>query len=172
MPASIEIFQKYLNPVFIETGSCHGVGIQQALDAGFKKIYSIELSPTFYKECVNRFKGVSEVNLILGDSHLVLDELLNKINEPITFWLDGHYSGPDSVRGVYESPLIQELEVISRHFIKTHVLIIDDLRCWNMKEQGFDTEIIKENCLKINSQYSFVFEDGERPKDILIAKLL
>jgi len=53
MPASTELFQKYPNPVFIETGSCHGTGIQQALDAGFTEIYSIELSSIFYEECLN-----------------------------------------------------------------------------------------------------------------------
>ena len=171
MPASTEIFQKYLNPVFIETGSCHGTGIQQALDAGFREVYSIELSPTFYEECLNRFKDVYAVNLIFGDSHLVLDELLNKIDEPITFWLDGHYSGPDSVQGIYESPLMQELEAIGRHHIKTHTIIIDDLRCWSVKEQGFDTEMIMGKCLEINAQYSFIFEAGQVLNDILVAKI-
>jgi len=171
MPGSTELFQKYLNPIFIETGSCHGTGIQQALDAGFTEIYSIELSPAFYEECINRFKGVLEVNLIFGDSHLVLTELLSKINESVTFWLDGHYSGPDSVQGIYESPLIQELEIIRNHHIKEHIIIIDDLRCWSIEEQGFDMEMIIRKCFDINSQYSFIFEDGEVLNDILVAKV-
>ena len=44
MPASVELFKKYPNPVFIETGTCHGIGVQMALDAGFKYVFSIELS--------------------------------------------------------------------------------------------------------------------------------
>ena len=35
-------FKKYLNPVFIETGSLQGKGIQAAIDAGFQKVISIE----------------------------------------------------------------------------------------------------------------------------------
>jgi len=171
MPGSIELFKKYPNPIFIETGSCHGTGIQQALNAGFTEIYSIELSPVFYKECTDRFKGIHGVNLIFGDSHLVLDELLSKINEPVTFWLDGHYSGPDSVRGIYESPLIQELAIIRDHHIKDHTIIIDDLRCWSIKEQGFDTAMIIEKCMEINPQYTFIYENGERNNDILVAKI-
>lgn len=171
MPACETLFRKYPNPVFIETGSCWGTGIQQALDAGFSEIYSIELSSDLYDHCVKRFEGNKYVNLIHGDSHLVLGELLNRIDKPITFWLDGHYSGSVTVMGKYESPLIQELEIISNHFIKNHVIIIDDLRCWSLAVQGFDTELIKLKCLEINPQYRFIFEDGERPNDILVAKL-
>ena len=166
-----ELFERYPNPIFIETGSLHGNGIYHALNAGFKTIYSIELSPILYQECVDRYKDDSRVHLILGDSHLVMDELLSKINEQITFWLDGHYSGGDSVMGKYELPLIQELEAIGRHHIKTHTLIIDDLRCWSIPVQGFDTDMIIAKCLEINPDYSFIFEDGYIPKDILVAIL-
>ena len=44
MPSKVENFKKYPNPVFVETGSLMGDGIQQALEAGFQKVISIELS--------------------------------------------------------------------------------------------------------------------------------
>lgn len=167
--ASKELFQRYMNPVFIESGSFMGDGIQMALDAGFKKIYSIELSENLYRKCVVRFRDNENVNLIFGDSHLVLDDLLIGINERVTFWLDGHWAGDDTAIGRYESPLIQELEAIGRHHIKNHIILIDDLRCWNRDVQGFDTEIIRQKCLEINPAYRFTFENGYMPNDILAA---
>lgn len=171
MPAGKEIFKKYPNPVFIETGSLVGDGIQHALNAGFKTIYSIELSRKLYDICVKRFEDIDNVHLIWGDSGKELGRLLTMIKEPATFWLDGHDSGGGTARGEVESPLMQELEIIKEHPIKTHTLIIDDLRCWHKEIQGFDTEIIKSKCLEINPQYSFIFENGFIENDILVAKI-
>ena len=53
MPSKKEIFQKYINNYFIETGSYLGDGIQQAIDAGFKNIISIELSDKYFNICKN-----------------------------------------------------------------------------------------------------------------------
>lgn len=169
MLANKELFEKYLNPVFIESGSLYGDGIQSAIEAGFKEIYSIELAQPYYDHCVERFKNVSYVYIILGDSHLVLGELLSKIDRQITFWLDGHFCGGDSGFGKYESPLVQELEIIKTHPIKTHTILVDDLRCWKKETHGFDTATITAKLLEINPNYSLVFRDGTAPMDILIA---
>ena len=171
MTAQQNLFKKYPNPVFVETGTYQGDGVQMALDAGFKTIYSIELIPEYYAYPVERFKGVENVHLILGDSHLVLDELLSKINEPITFWLDGHLGGGVCWLAKYDSPLVQELEAIGRHHIKTHTILIDDLRDWHIETRGFDTEVLKRKILEINPDYVFTFEDGHVPNDILVAKI-
>ncbi len=166
-----ELFQKYLNPVFIETGTYYGDGVREALLAGFETIYSIELSKELWEYCLNRYKDYPNVHLVFGDSHLVLDELLNKINEPVTFWLDGHYAGEGTTMGQFESPLLQELEAIGRHHIKTHILLIDDLRNWSVAVQGFDTEIIIRKCLEVNPDYKFTYENGYVPNDILVARV-
>lgn len=173
--ASVELFRSYPNEVFIESGSFIGDGIQCALCAGFKTIYSIEISESLYLKCVERFRDKDNVHLIHGDSPLILNRLLSDINVPITFWLDGHNSGTDGDTGIvttygkYERPLIYELDIIQRHHIKTHTLIIDDLRLWTMEENGFDIKTIIEKCLEINSQYEFTFRDGYIKNDILIA---
>jgi len=171
MSAITNIFKKYPNPVFVETGSYIGNGIQFAIDAGFGTIYSIELNIGNYYHCWERFKDNSNVHLIFGDSCFMLEYLLCKIKSPVTFWLDGHSDhGTTDWIGKYKSPLIQELGIIRKHFIKTHIIIIDDLRHWSVNDYGFDTEILKQEILKINKSYKFTFEDGTTPKDILIAK--
>ena len=164
MAAGKGLFAKYPNRIFIETGSQLGGGIQQALDEGFKVIYSIELLPELYMKCIKRFKDRPEVHLILGDSGRILKALISIIDEPITFWLDAHV-------GSESTPLIAELESIKSHVIKTHTIIIDDLRDWKRERNGVDTELLKEKLLEINPDYTLVFEDGYMPKDILVATI-
>jgi hypothetical protein len=177
MPASKELFEKYPNPVFIETGTWHGDGVQQAIDAGFKVIYSIELSLELYQRCCERFKDVPFVSLIQGDSCIVLEDVISSIGDPITFWLDGHFSGGDTVMGKYKSPIMQELDAIGRHPIKNHTILIDDLRDWYIGNTGFNPDMIKDKILSINPNYTFTFEDGHVDEnthflnDILVAQI-
>ena len=164
MSASKGLFKKYPNAIFIETGSCTGDGIQQALDEGFEEIYSVELLPLNYIFCSNRFKDVPEVTLVYGDSVKALEGMLSRLKVPATFWLDAH-------NGAESTPLLQELEVIKKHHIKTHTILIDDLRDWKVKYHGFDTEILKKKLLEINPNYLFSLEKGYVPNDILAAKI-
>lgn len=169
MPATKEIFAKYLNPVFIETGTYKGDGVQMALDAGFKTIISIELSYLLYEKCQKRFKGVKNVHLVNADSEEILPKLLKTFRQPITFWLDGHYSGGDTVKGRQNTPLLQELDAIAKHPIKTHTIMIDDLRDWTKELTGFNTSDLMKRISTINPAYEFSFEDGFVPRDILVA---
>ena len=164
MSASKGLFKKYPNAIFIETGSCVGDGIQQALDEGFEEIYSVELLPLNYIFCSNRFKDVPEVTLIYGDSVKALEGMLSRLKVPATFWLDAH-------NGAESTPLLRELEVINNHHIKTHTILIDDLRDWKVKYHGFDTEILKQKLLEINPNYKISLEEGYVPNDILAATI-
>ena len=131
MPIINNLFERYKNTeYFIESGSFLGNGILNAMDAGFKYIISIELSPIYYNQCMVKFGQNNRIHLYLGDTEDLLSEIISKIEEPITFWLDGHNSGGNTAWGKHESPLMQELEIIKNHSIKTHTIIIDDLRCW------------------------------------------
>jgi hypothetical protein len=162
MSATKGLFGKYLNRIFVETGSNYGDGIQQALDEGFQEVYSCDIDDSRYQYCTGRFKDNYNVFLILNDTIVFLQGLLTTIDEPVTFWLDAH-------KGNGKSPLMKELEVIGNHHIKTHTILIDDLRDWKISKCGFDTEILKKRLLRINSQYKFVLEDGYVPNDVLVA---
>ena len=164
MSATKGLFGKYLSRVFIETGSNYGDGIQQALDEGFQVIYSVEIDQERWRHCQERFKDNPNVHLIWGDTIVFLRALLPIIDEPATFWLDAH-------KGNGKSPLLQELEMIRNHQIKTHILLIDDLRDWRKEKCGFDTNILKHKITKINPAYQFFLEDGYVEKDVLVAKV-
>lgn len=167
------IFKKYPNPVFIETGSYVGNGINNAIKAGFQSIVSIELSDKYCNICRDRFQAFNNVSIVKGDSFEVLPHILKKIDVPITFWLDGHHSCGDTALGKYWAPLIQELEAIKQHHIKTHTIIIDDMRCWENENpnHGFCKKDIINKLLEINKDYVFSYEDGEVVNDILVAKV-
>jgi hypothetical protein len=162
MPGSVELFKRYPNRMFIETGSAYGDGIQQALDAGFENVISIETSKEFYDHCVERFKGDYRVVLVHGDSREELKHV-PEIPFPITFWLDGHNED--------DYPLLAELQAIGLSDIKTHTILIDDLRMLDIVKHGLSIKVLTEKMLEINPNYQFCFENGHVANDILVAKI-
>lgn len=171
MPSNTENFKKYRNDLFIETGSLIGDGIQQALDAGYEKVISIEISDKYFKISKDRFISDPRVTVIKGDSYKVLPIILREIDVKSTFWLDGHHSCGDTGLGDYWSPLMQELDAIKNHQIKNHTIMIDDMRCWqepNLTHGFYEPQII-EKLKEINPDYDLIFIDGGSPGDILVA---
>jgi len=169
MPGSVELFSKYLNPAFVETGSCSGDGILCALSSGFKKIYSIEMSNTYYDVCCGLFGNREDVCLFHGNSSEVLKRVIDGISVPCTFWLDAHYSGGDTAGSDRINPLMDELDAIKSHPIKNHTILVDDMRLWCDEFCGFDADDIKNKILEINPNYKFILEDGITQQDILVA---
>lgn len=164
------LFENYPNQFFIETGSHSGYGIDLAIKAKFPNIRSIELNHSFYKLCCSKFKNYPNVKLYLGDSSISLWDMISDISEPITFWLDGHYSGLGTSKGKQYSPIMQELRQVKKHPVKNHTIIIDDVRLMGGKYFDYvSLEEIKKYLLSINPKYQFLLYDGYRPRDILVA---
>lgn len=175
MPSSIGLFKKYLNNIFVETGTWNGEGIDNAIAAGFNKIYSIELSEKHYNLCKNKYKNNPNVNLYHGESFVVLKEIMPKIDEPATFWLDAHYSQGDTALGRYRCPLMQELEVL-RDFAQIHqnTILIDDIRLCGTEEFGdVSKDKIISMLMEINPYYKVSYDTGilRFPKDILVSRI-
>lgn len=168
-----EVFRKHLNPIFIETGTFRGEGLDKALQAGFPEVYSIELDVTLYQQCRRKFASRRNVHLFQGDSSSKLALILPHIDEQITFWLDAHFSSGVTAMGTTHTPIIDELHVIANHSIKTHTIMIDDVRLFGTAEFDFvSLEEIVDEILKINPKYSIFFEDGHVQNDVLVAKVL
>lgn len=126
MPISADILRPYVqrHRVFIETGTHVGDGVQAALDAGFKKIRSCDLD---IERVRARFALDAYVWLCESDSCSFLSGQLQAIHEPAIFWLDAHAT--DGGGGSYsDCPLLGELAEIAKHPIKTHTILIDDIR--------------------------------------------
>lgn len=163
-------FRNYPNKFFVETGSYNGMGIRAALECGFETILSLEISSKYYMKCLKEFEKYPNVYIYYADSGTELYKIIKHIEYPITFWLDGHWSGEDTGIGIDKYPLLLELVQIKQHPIKTHTLIIDDVRLFNTEwKLGIDT--IKKYILDINPDYKFHFEDGYQQNDVLVAQV-
>lgn len=166
-------FGKFYHKYFIETGSYIGDGITDALESGFNEICSIELSEKYYLYCKEKFANHSNVHCYLGDSGKILEEIMADIQEPVTFWLDGHYSSGGTARGETNTPLLRELEIIKKHCIKNHTIIVDDIRLLGTEEFDFiSLSKVIEMILDINPNYTISYHDGYFQNDILVAEMI
>jgi hypothetical protein len=113
--------------VFVETGTYRGettLALREVVD----RCVTIELDPTLHAGAQRKFAGKDGIELMHGESGDLIIEVLATLDEPALFWLDAHYSGPGTARGVDDSPILRELDAILRHPVKDHVVIIDDAR--------------------------------------------
>ena len=157
--------------IFIETGTFKGGVPQMMIEDGtfnqWKKVYTIELSEEMCKIASKRyslyesgepfdrntdekdetFDGRKEffngrLVLVQGDSGEKLNEILSEIDEPCVFWLDAHAGAKEGyARGEVDCPLIEELNCISKHHIKNHVVTVDDASLFGRVERK-DGEIV------------------------------
>jgi hypothetical protein len=165
-----KILSDHINPVFFETGTNTGLGVQCAIDSGFQKVVSIDIEERYYEMAQinflnNPYYSHIDFNFYLGDSGVVMSEILNKIDKKITFWLDGHE--------FYKIPLINELNSIKNHKVKGHTIIIDDVRMLNRPEwNNIGLETIINKIKEIDKNYEIEFVDSVNGEnDILIAKI-
>jgi hypothetical protein len=124
-----EFVEKYHPKIFVETGTYYG-DMVDSVSKNFDKIYSIELDPYLFKSSKKRFKSKNHIEIIQGDSSKKLKKVLEEINQPTLFWLDGHWSEGQTARGIKDTPILEELTTIFESKIFEHIIIIDDARCF------------------------------------------
>lgn len=163
MPVSAEIFAEYPNRFFVETGTYCGDGVVAALQAGFKDIRSVELSARLCELVRARFAAQPGVRIWCGESPLMLPDMLRDIDGPATFWLDAHYSSGITAHGPEVCPLLRELEAIAAHPVKTHTILIDDVRLLGNEFPMVTRARVDEALLRINPAYKIaLIESGWR----------
>jgi len=135
VPINFDLKQ-HLNPIFVETGTHDGHGVIAAMEAGFKRIISVELSPARHLYASLRrpvLDGIMDgrVSLVCGDSAVFLYSFIKVVDVPCTFWLDAHaasYFAP-GVDSISDNPVPRELNAM-RHGTpgQKHTVIIDDIQ--------------------------------------------
>ena len=155
-------FGQFKKRIFIETGTLSGDGIQKALDAGFEEVHSVDIDAGFIENSKDRFQGKTNIHLHLKDSSYQLVDVIKDIAEPAVFWLDAHNGFPDpNATGVKNTPLLEELDQIKNHSIKTHTILIDDLHCCGTLWFDFLTlDQIIAKVLEVNPEYTISFVNG------------
>jgi hypothetical protein len=172
----LSILSDVKDQVFIETGTCNGVTLEMIAKLNkYRDIYSVEYLEKSVQhdlnEVRNRLSGYKNVHIFQDNSTDFLNKLLPTLNEPCTFWLDAHYDGtaPEQEYKGSGIPLRDELTIIKNHHIKTHTILIDDVRCFfGYKISPYETEQILKS---INPSYKISYEDCYFPRDVLVAKI-
>jgi hypothetical protein len=132
MPITAEFLKRFPNPVFIETGSFRGDGVQAALDAGcFDFIRTIEVLVHRAMEVKRRFNecltwgddAPARFLVYWGDSRDFLPISLREFEgRRATVFLDAHES-TESIPDGKGNPLRAELEALQG---TDHDILIDD----------------------------------------------
>jgi hypothetical protein len=151
---------KFALDVLVETGTFMGDTVEYFKNK-MKKIISIELAEDLARKAQKRFANDHNVEIIRGDSGKVLKDIVKEINEPVLFWLDGHYSSEFFVGDEYivtaksnlNTPVVEELKTIlaSR---KDHIILIDDARLFNGTEDYPTISALKKIVRKTRSSYN------------------
>jgi hypothetical protein len=144
----------------VETGTLHG-DMVAAVALDFDHIYSIELSRELYWLARLRFLGRRGVHLVQGDSSDKLSSVLEQIDRPCVFWLDGHYGGGHMARGKKDVPIVEELWAILAHPVHEHVVVIDDVGIFERAEGDTPSLAELEDLIRSRRPASeFVVEDN------------
>jgi len=111
---------------FIETGTYRGETIF-AMEPFFDTLHTIEIKEEFHEKCKTKYKG-NRISFHLGDSSIILPQILPAIQGDVIFFLDGHWSSKNTGRGPKDVPLFEELDSINQLLRGKALLIIDDYR--------------------------------------------
>lgn len=169
------VLQKYPNPIFLETGTFLGGGVELALECAFQKVISIEVEPKYYEIACGKFKDNPRVELLFGDSQLLFEKVVASLQSTATIWLDSH-SHNNTVEISSPTTLISELEVLAKYPQLNHTILIDDIRVvrsgelWGESVGGINNVISK--VMEINPEYKISFENNSiAMNDILVATI-
>jgi len=115
---------------FVETGTFQGDTTEVIARTGVQ-CHTIEINPVIHARARRVLGHRRNIDFILGDSADEIARLLETIDEPAVFWLDGHFSGGVTGRSDLDTPISAELDAILNHPVRGHTILIDDAREFN-----------------------------------------
>ncbi len=122
--------KEYQLKILIETGTFYG-GTMFAMRKQFCELHSIELFEDLHTYVAQQFAHHPHLHFHQGDSAHLLPKLLQQIDQPCLFWLDGHYMGEGTGLGDKETPVLEEIRAIAASKISNHVILVDDARLFD-----------------------------------------
>ena len=81
-----EYFERFSPDIFVETGTYEG-DMVDAMLGNFKKIYSVELNETYFRNAYREFGRHRNVHIFQGQSEKILPEILKNISDSCSFGL-------------------------------------------------------------------------------------
>lgn len=142
---------------FVESGSADGDTVRQ-LHADFDQLYTVEIVPTVARGTARRLKKYSNIQCFEGDTSDIFPGLLEQINAPCFFWLDGHYCGSLEARGPKDTPVVEELQIIFATGLP-HVIFIDDARLFGSDPEYPTIEWVRNIATTQDIEFAFSYID-------------
>jgi hypothetical protein len=122
---------------WIETGTFKG-DTTAFLACFAKHVVTIEPASELHRRAVRRFAGTPNVEVVNAISEKVMPELLPRLQGPVCFWLDGHFSGGATHQGPSNTPITAELRAIEQNLARLApvAVLVDDVRCFGTDLAG------------------------------------
>jgi len=156
------------NATWVETGTFLGQ-TTQFLAKHCTQVFSIEPEPKLFVRARTLFSKCSNVEILNGTSEEVFPTLLPRITGDVNFWLDGHYSAGITFKGPQDTPILDELECISRNIdnFGRICVLVDDIRCFNPRLPEYSTYPALDTLVDWATRHKL---DWHIEHDIFIAK--
>jgi len=122
-----EYARRYNLRVMVETGTNLGQMIASLLPQ-MDAIYSIEMDEGRVQRARRRFARDPRVHIVHGNSGEQMPSVVSEITRPCLFWLDAHNFD-------LETPIREELQAIAAHPIAGMVILIDDSKWFDGRNQ-------------------------------------
>jgi hypothetical protein len=119
---------------FIETGTLKGLTSGLMAWMPGVTVDTVEISPKYFELSKDKLADFQNVNSHLGDSGVVLPKIMDGLDQPAVFWIDAHFSGGDTGKGDLMAPVKAELDSLLNHRVKSHIILIDDMRDFRGKD--------------------------------------
>lgn len=123
----ISLKKRYKISTVVETGTYKGMTTKW-LGENFKRVFTTEIIPAYHEEAKKFLAEQQNINCFLGDSRIVLPEILKQCDNNTIIFIDSHW---------YENPMRGELEMIKNSGLKP-ILAIHDFKNPNHPDFGFD----------------------------------
>lgn len=146
-----QLSEEYRLKFLVETGTFSGESALWAESMGFV-VHTVELSHNRRESLTDLFKDKPNIHFYSGNSAVVLEQILEKLEEPALIFLDAHYS-PDSSSG---QPIMDEIRMIKHCHVK-HIIMIDDARLFGNGNWPIIQTVLE--ALRETGRFCYVFED-------------
>ncbi|MGE4573793.1 MULTISPECIES: hypothetical protein [Parachlamydia] len=112
---------------FVETGTAGGETTELAAKT-FPQVHSIEIFENNYRIAKKRLDKYPNVRLYLGDTCVLLKDMIQLAPQRRLYWLDAHCSGEGTGGIPGYNPIPTELNIIKAYGSADDVILIDDIR--------------------------------------------
>lgn len=129
------------------------------------KIYTIEPAENIHAFVSSKYSKIRNIKFLHGTSEVLFNSTLEQTESSINLWLDGHYSGDVTFKGEVESPIVHELEAVTRNLNRFTAIrvFVDDFRLFGAAA-GYPTKKYLVEWANLN-KFSWTVEN-----DIFIAQ--